>query len=100
MSEVTVKQLAEVVNTPIEKLLEQFSEAGLDFNAPDQIVSDEQKMQLLDHLRDNRSKAASLPSDDGRKITLRRKSTSQLSSAESERSIESRTALVRESKKE
>ncbi len=78
MSEVTVKQLAEVVNTPIEKLLEQFSEAGLDFNAPDQIVSDEQKMQLLDHLRNNRSKAASLPSDDGRKITLRRKSTSQL----------------------
>jgi len=55
MSEVTVKQLAEVVKTPVEKLLEQFSEAGLDFNAADQIVSDEQKMQLLDYLRNHRN---------------------------------------------
>ena len=78
MSEVTVKQLAEVVNTPIEKLLEQFSDAGLDFNAPDQIVSDEQKMQLLDHLRNNRSKVIKQPATEGKKITLRRKSTSQL----------------------
>ncbi len=78
MSEVTVKQLAEVVKTPVEKLLEQFSEAGLDFNAPDQVVSDEQKMQLLDYLRNNRSKVVAAPKDDGRKITLRRKSTSQL----------------------
>ena len=79
MSEVTVKQLAEVVKTPVDKLLEQFSEAGLEFNAPDQVVSDEQKMQLLDHLRNNRSKVvAAAPADDGRKITLRRKSTSQL----------------------
>ena len=78
MSEVTVKQLADVVNTPVEKLLEQFSEAGLDFNAGDQIVSDEQKMQLLDHLRNNRSKAAEGEASEGKKITLRRKSTTQL----------------------
>jgi len=51
MSEVTVKQLADVVKTPVEKLLVQLSEAGLEFNAEDQVVSDEQKMQLLDHLR-------------------------------------------------
>ena len=78
MSEVTVKQLAKVVNTPVEKLLEQFSEAGLDFDAPDQIVSDEQKMQLLDYLRNHRSIASPSPSQEGKKITLRRKSTSQL----------------------
>ncbi len=78
MSEVTVKQLAEVVKTPVEKLLEQFSEAGMEFDAADQVVSDEQKMQLLDHLRNNRSKVISAPADDGRKITLRRKTTSQL----------------------
>ena len=80
MSEVTVKQLAEVVNTSVEKLLEQFSEAGLNFDAPDQIVSDEQKMQLLDYLRNHRSTVSSSPSSEqeGKKITLRRKSTSQL----------------------
>ena len=78
MSEVTVKQLADVVNTPVEKLLEQLSEAGLDFNAADQMVSDEQKMQLLDHLRNSRAKATKSVASEGKKITLRRKSTSQL----------------------
>ncbi len=78
MSEVTVKQLADVVNTPVEKLLEQLSEAGLEFSAADQMVSDEQKMQLLDHLRNSRAKATKSVSSEGKKITLRRKSTSQL----------------------
>ena len=82
MSEVTVKQLADVVKTPVEKLLVQLLEAGLEFNAADQVVSDEQKMQLLEHLRNNRSKAAeestSESASEGKKITLRRKSTSTL----------------------
>ncbi|NNC66620.1 MAG: translation initiation factor IF-2 [Gammaproteobacteria bacterium] len=82
MSDVTIKQLAEVVKTPVEKLLVQLSEAGLEFNTADQVVSDEQKMQLLDHLRNNRSKAteesASESASEGKKITLRRKSTSTL----------------------
>ena len=78
MSEVTVKQLAEVVNIPVKKLLVQLTEAGLDFDMPDQTVSDKQKMQLLNHLRNNRNKATPFPSDDGKKIVLRRKSTSQL----------------------
>ena len=78
MSEVTVKQLAEVVNIPVKKLLVQLTEAGLDFDMPDQTVSDKQKMQLLNHLRNSRNKATPFPSDDGKKIVLRRKSTSQL----------------------
>ncbi|MEJ2116058.1 MAG: translation initiation factor IF-2 N-terminal domain-containing protein [Gammaproteobacteria bacterium] len=78
MSDVTVKQLAEVVKTPVEKLLVQLSEAGLEFSAADQVVSDEQKMQLLDHLRNNRSKALETSSGENKKITLRRKSTSTL----------------------
>ena len=78
MSEVTVKQLAEVVKIPVNKLLVQLIDAGLDFSAPDQTVSDKQKVQLLNHLRNNRSKVASLPAEDGRRIVLRRKSTSQL----------------------
>ena len=78
MSEVTVKQLADVVKTPVEKLLVQLSEAGLEFSAEDQVVSDEQKMQLLDHLRNNRSQAVEAGAGEGKKITLRRKSTSTL----------------------
>ncbi len=78
MTETTVKQLADVVNTPVDKLIEQLSEAGLEFNAPDQIVTDEQKMQLLDHLRNHRGKTSVAKDDGNKKITLRRKSTSQL----------------------
>ena len=96
MSEVTVKQLAEVVNIPVNKLLVQLTEAGLDFNTPDQTVSDKQKMQLLNHLRNNRSKITSLPTDDGRRVILRRKSTSQLkvSTAQGRGSVNSTTVNV------
>jgi len=35
----TIRKLAELVNTPVEKLLEQLSEAGMSFNGPDQVVT-------------------------------------------------------------
>ncbi len=77
MAQVTVQQLAEVVGTPVDKLLEQLKDAGLSFSAPDQEISDSEKLQLLEHLR--LSKGAKLGgSADGKKITLRRKTTSQL----------------------
>ncbi|MDW3095082.1 MAG: translation initiation factor IF-2 [Gammaproteobacteria bacterium] len=77
MAQVTVQQLAEVVGTPVDKLLEQLKDAGLSFSAPDQEISDSEKLQLLEHLR--QSKGAKLGgATEGKKITLRRKSTSQL----------------------
>ncbi len=78
MAQVTVQQLAEVVGTPVDKLLEQLKDAGLSFSAPDQEISDSEKLQLLEHLR--KSKGAKLGGsvEEGKKITLRRKSTSQL----------------------
>jgi len=57
MAQVTVQQLAEVVGTPVDKLLEQLKDAGLSFSAPDQEISDSEKLQLLEHLR--QSKGAS-----------------------------------------
>ena len=38
MAQVTVQQLAEVVGTPVDKLLEQLKDAGLSFSAPDQEI--------------------------------------------------------------
>ena len=79
MSEVTVKQLAEVVKIPVNKLLVQFTEAGLDISTPDRDgPSVESKEQLLNYFRNNRQKVATVPTEDDRKIVLRRKSTSQL----------------------
>jgi len=77
MSGVSVKQLADLVGTPVEKLLEQLSDAGLNMSSADDAVTDEEKMQLLNHLRAGRS-STKLGSGSGKKITLKRKSTSEL----------------------
>jgi len=79
MAEVTVKQLAGVVGTPVERLLEQIKDAGLDINTPDALISDTDKMTLLGFLRgqhgkDNSVDAGSKP----RKIALKRKSVSEV----------------------
>ncbi len=87
MAEVTVKQLAQVVGTPVEKLLEQLKEAGVVKAAESDVVSDEEKYALLQHLRNARGQpAAAAPAEStGKKITLRRKRRSALPSDSSGR---------------
>ncbi|MBS0461255.1 MAG: translation initiation factor IF-2 [Proteobacteria bacterium] len=51
MSEVTVNALAKMVGTPVDKLLQQLAEAGMNFSGPDQVVSSTEKMRLLGFLR-------------------------------------------------
>ncbi|HAR30893.1 MAG TPA: translation initiation factor IF-2 [Gammaproteobacteria bacterium] len=69
MSDVTVKQLAEQVGAPVERLLKQMQEAGLSHDSPDAEVSEEQKQKLLDFLKRVRGTGDEGP----RKITLTRK---------------------------
>ena len=47
MAEVTVKQLAAAVGSPVERLLAQMNEAGLPHKSGDDTVNDEQKVVLL-----------------------------------------------------
>ncbi len=77
MAEVTVKQFAEVVGISIDRLMEQLKEAGVKVSDPDAMISDDEKMELLGHLQrkhGNDKKSAT----DGKKITLKRKSSSEL----------------------
>jgi translation initiation factor IF-2 len=74
MAEVTVSQLAEVVGTPVERLLKQMQEAGLSHSQPNQLVSDEDKQTLLTFLKSSHGEDAGEP----RKITLKRKTISTL----------------------
>jgi translation initiation factor IF-2 len=77
MAEVTVKQLAGVVGTPVERLLEQIKDAGLGIDSPDALISDADKMTLLGFLRGQHGKDSSVDSDNkSRKIVLKRKSVS------------------------
>src|SRR5579859_5439119 len=75
MAQVTVRQLAEVVGTPVDRLLAQLAEAGIQVGDPDAAISDDQKMQLLTHLRESHGES---PSAEPRKITLKRRSVSEI----------------------
>lgn len=77
MSDVTVKQLAEVVGTPVDKLLTQLEEAGIAAVDAESSVSDEDKMKLLSHLRNRHGKGDGAVAPK-KKITLKRKSVSEL----------------------
>ncbi|MFV8835276.1 translation initiation factor IF-2 [Aquisalimonas sp.] len=76
MSEVTVKQFAEAVGTPVERLLTQLSEAGIEVSDADSVLSDEDKATLLTYLQ--KSRGGGDDESGPRKVTLRRKSTSQI----------------------
>ena len=74
MTQVTVKELAKVVNTPVESLLQQMHEAGLAHTSADQKVSETEKQKLLTFLE----KGSSTKTDGSKKITLQRKTTTTL----------------------
>lgn len=82
MSEVTVRTLAKLTGTPVEKLLEQLAEAGMSFSGPDQVVTSAEKMKLLGFLRRTHGKTepaeeASAP----RQITLKRRKVEEITVA-------------------
>jgi len=84
MAEVTVKQLAEVVGIPVERLLTQLGEAGLGTRKADETISDDDKLELLTFLRSSHGKTSSAGGEP-KKITLRRKSVSELKQTGSQR---------------
>ena len=75
MTQVTVKELAQVVNTPVERLLQQMSEAGLPHKSAEQAVTDSEKQALLAHLKSSHGDSKT---EEPRKITLQRKTVSTL----------------------
>ena len=74
MADVTVKELADVVGTSVDRLLTQMKEAGLPQTDAAQSVTDEQKQSLLLFLKKSHGDAASAP----KKITLKRKVSTTL----------------------
>ena len=74
MADVTVKELADVVNTSVDRLLTQMKDAGLPQTGSDEAVSDEQKQTLLAFLKTSHGESGEAP----KKITLKRKATTTL----------------------
>src|SRR5690606_7618096 len=81
MSDVTVKQFADVVGLPVERLLSQLGDAGLSITKADDIINDQEKMQLLTFLRKSHGKQEALSASEPKKITLKRKTHTELRSS-------------------
>lgn len=77
MSEVTVKQFAEVVGIPVDRLIAQLNDAGLPEKTSDETITDDEKMQLLSYLRGRRGDEGEKVASP-KKITLKRKSVSEI----------------------
>jgi len=79
MAEVTVREFASTVGIPVERLLAQLEDAGLEIRDADDVISDDDKAALLAHLRKTHGRAPEEATAGGpTKITLTRKSHSQL----------------------
>ncbi|HET9483268.1 MAG TPA: translation initiation factor IF-2 [Xanthomonadales bacterium] len=80
MSDVTVRQLASVLNLQVDKLLEQLAEAGMKFSGADQVVTSTEKVKLLGFLRRTHGKRDTQVEQEAgpQQITLRRKKVSEL----------------------
>jgi len=76
MADVTVAQFADVLKVPVDKLLTQLEEAGIRVEGAEDTISDEAKLELLTFLRESHGREA--PAVTPRKITLKRKTQSEL----------------------
>jgi len=77
MSEVTVAEFADTLKVPVDRLIAQLDEAGINVSGANDVISEDAKLELLTHLRRSHGKqedAVAAP----RKITLKRKSQSEL----------------------
>ncbi|MEW6167844.1 MAG: translation initiation factor IF-2 associated domain-containing protein, partial [Pseudomonadota bacterium] len=75
MTTVTVQEFAKELGRPIDELLMQFKEAGVSVAKADSAVSAEDKVALLNYLQ---QKTRSTVSGEPRRITLKRRETTEL----------------------
>ena len=78
MSQVTVTQLAEVLGVAVDRLITQLNEAGIKVDDPLAEVTNDDKKKLLTYLRTAHGKAEQEDAAGPRKVTLKRKTVSEL----------------------
>ena len=78
MSDMKVKDLAATVGVEPERLVEQLNEAGIKVSKPTDKITEEQKQTLLMFLQNRHGKSAEGEAASPKKITLKRKSVSEI----------------------
>ena len=76
MAEITVKEFANTIGVPVDRLLTQLGEAGLTGKKPGDVINENEKTQLYTYLRRLHGKDEQTPEPS--KITLKRKTVSEL----------------------
>ncbi|WP_019024739.1 MULTISPECIES: translation initiation factor IF-2 [unclassified Thioalkalivibrio] len=71
MAQMTVQQFAESVGKPVDRLMEQLKEAGVEVDGPEAAITDAEKRKLLDHLRQSHGES------EGGRVTLKRRAQAQ-----------------------
>jgi translation initiation factor IF-2 len=77
----TIKQLAHTLGMPVDRLLKQLGEAGMEFSDQEQTISSTEKVKLLGFLRRTHGKnevAAETGDSAPRQITLKRRTVGEL----------------------
>lgn len=98
MSEVTVRQLADTVGVPLERLITQLGEAGLTANGADDVLSDDEKILLLTYLRGAHGKQEESV-EAPKRVTLKRRSVGELRQSRSTTSGRTTKAVTVEVRK-
>src|SRR6056300_1531151 len=75
MSEVTVSQLASDVGIPVDRLLKQLGDAGVAKSSESDVITEQEKVALLNHLRRSHGKDEK---KGDKKVTLKRRSTTEI----------------------
>lgn len=78
MSDIKIADLAGTISVDAERLVEQLNEAGIKVSKPDDAITEKQKQTLLDFLQQRHGKSADGEGTKKKKITLKRKSTSEI----------------------
>ena len=78
MSDMKVKDLAGTIGISEARLVEQLNEAGIKVSNADDSITEEQKQSLLSFLQQRHGKEGEAGAGESRKITLKRKSVSEI----------------------
>ena len=78
MSDMKVKDLADTVGITPERLVDQLNEAGIKVSKPDDLITEDQKQSLLQFLQQRHGKLVNESDASPKKITLKRKSVSEI----------------------
>ena len=76
MADVTIAQFADVLKVSVDRLIAQLDQAGITVSSPEDMISEEAKLELLTHLR--RSHGHGAEGSAPNRITLKRKTQSEL----------------------